>query len=145
MILKSKRKKLEAFEGETILTALNGTVLSAYLMSYERFCSFRPADFASSVVGSQKLVSSAHVLLLTNENINQFPKYRITQTIIELLLSNHPDDCLYCNKTIIANCKVLQRISRIERRFTERKTVLNSTIRKNYRSIRKNIFFAEDV
>jgi len=119
-------KNIEAFEGETILTALKRNGIRVPTLCHMK--DFIPSGACRlcvvELVGSQKLVSSCSfpvsegMKLLTNS-----PRViESRKTIVELLLSNHPDDCLYCARN--TNCE-LQSLSKeyhvIERRINGKK------------------------
>ena len=47
------------------------------------------------------------------------------KTIVELLLSNHPDDCLYCDRNL--NCELAETFGRTEYQGTKNKGQKNKT------------------
>jgi iron-only hydrogenase group A len=105
-------KKIRAEKGETILTALNrnGIIIPTLC----RMKDFTPTGACRMCVveveGRDRLVTAC------SQPVEEWMKIRthsprvITarKTIVELLLSNHPDDCLYCDRNL--NCE-LQRLS----------------------------------
>ena len=119
-------KLLEAFEGETILTALNRNGIRVPTLCHMK--NFIPTGACRicvvEVVGNPKLVSSCSFPVYDGMKIVTH-SHRVAESrkmIIELLLSNHPDDCLYCARN--SNCE-LQSLSKeyhvIERRIRGRK------------------------
>ncbi len=119
-------KKLEAFEGETILTVLNRNAIRVPTLCHMK--DFIPTGACRlcvvELVGSQKLVSSCSFPVADGMKIltNSPRVIESRKTIIELLLSNHPDDCLYCIRN--NNCE-LQSLSKeyhvIERKISGKK------------------------
>jgi len=105
-------KKIRAEKGETILSALNrnGIIIPTLCRMKE----FTPTGACRMCVveveGSDRLVTAC------SQPVEEWMKIkthspRVVQarkTIVELLLSNHPDDCLYCDRNL--NCE-LQRLS----------------------------------
>jgi iron-only hydrogenase group A len=119
-------KKIKAEKGETILTALNrnGIIIPTLC----RMKDFTPTGACRMCVveveGRDRLVTAC------SQPVEEWMKIRthsprvITarKTIVELLLSNHPDNCLYCDRNL--NCE-LQRLAEElnirERRIPARK------------------------
>jgi iron-only hydrogenase group A len=119
-------KKIKAEKGETILSALNrnGIIIPTLC----RMKDFTPTGACRMCVveveGRERLVTAC------SQPVEEWMKIkthspRVIQarkTIVELLLSNHPDDCLYCDRNL--NCE-LQRLSEElnirERRMRARK------------------------
>jgi iron-only hydrogenase group A len=105
-------KKIRAEKGETILSALNrnGIIIPTLC----RMKDFTPTGACRMCVveveGRERLVTAC------SQPVEEWMKIkthspRVIQarkTIVELLLSNHPDDCLYCDRNL--NCE-LQRLS----------------------------------
>ena len=105
-------KKIKAEKGETILSALNrnGIIIPTLC----RMKDFSPTGACRMCVveveGRDRLVTAC------SQPVEEWMKIRThtprvimaRKTIVELLLSNHPDDCLYCEKNL--NCE-LQRLS----------------------------------
>lgn len=105
-------KKIKAEKGETILSALNrnGIIIPTLCRMKE----FTPTGACRMCVveveGRDRLVTAC------SQPVEEWMKIkthspRVIQarkTIVELLLSNHPDDCLYCDRNL--NCE-LQRLS----------------------------------
>jgi NADP-reducing hydrogenase subunit HndD len=105
-------KKIKAEKGETILSALNrnGIIIPTLC----RMKDFTPTGACRMCVveveGRERLVTAC------SQPVEEWMKIRthsprvITarKTIVELLLSNHPDDCLYCDRNL--NCE-LQRLA----------------------------------
>ena len=119
-------KKLEAFEGETILTALKRNGIRVPTLCHMN--DFIPSGACRlcvvEIVGNPRLVSSCSFPVSDGMRIltNSPRVIESRKTIIELLLSNHPDDCLYCNRN--NNCE-LQSLAKeyhvIERRIHGKK------------------------
>jgi len=119
-------RKIKAEKGETILSALNRNGIKIPTLC--RMKEFTPTGACRMCVveveGRDRLVTAC------SQPVEEWMKIRthsprvITarKTIVELLLSNHPDDCLYCDKNL--NCE-LQRLSEElnirERRIRARK------------------------
>lgn len=119
-------KKIKAEKGETILSALNrnGIIIPTLC----RMKDFTPTGACRicvvEVEGRDRLVTAC------SQPVEEWMKIRthsprvITarKTIVELLLSNHPDNCLYCDRNL--NCE-LQRLAEElnirERRIPSRK------------------------
>lgn len=105
-------KKIRAEKGETILSALNrnGIIIPTLCRMKE----FTPTGACRMCVveveGRDRLVTAC------SQPVEEWMKIRthsprvITarKTIVELLLANHPDDCLYCDRNL--NCE-LQKLS----------------------------------
>jgi NADP-reducing hydrogenase subunit HndD len=105
-------KKIKAEKGETILAALNrnGIIIPTLCRMKE----FTPTGACRMCVveveGRERLVTAC------SQPVEEWMKIRThsprviqaRKTIVELLLSNHPDDCLYCDRNL--NCE-LQRLS----------------------------------
>ncbi len=124
--LQVNNKKIKAEKGETILSALNrnGIIIPTLC----RMKDFTPTGACRMCVveveGRERLVTAC------SQPVEEWMKIkthspRVIQarkTIVELLLSNHPDDCLYCDRNL--NCE-LQRLSEElnirERRMRARK------------------------
>ena len=105
-------KKIKAEKGETILSALNrnGIIIPTLCRMKE----FTPTGACRMCVveveGRERLVTAC------SQPVEEWMKIKThsprvimaRKTIVELLLSNHPDDCLYCDRNL--NCE-LQRLS----------------------------------
>ena len=119
-------RKIKAEKGETILSALNrnGIIIPTLC----RIKEFTPTGACRMCVveveGRDRLVTAC------SQPVEEWMKIRthsprvITarKTIVELLLSNHPDDCLYCDKNL--NCelqKLSEELNIRERRIRARK------------------------
>jgi iron-only hydrogenase group A len=114
-------KSLKAEKGETILSALNrnGIIIPTLCRMKE----FSPTGACRicvvEVEGRDRLVTAC------SQPVEEWMKIRThsprvimaRKTIVELLLSNHPDDCLYCDRNL--NCE-LQKLSE-ELNIRERK------------------------
>jgi iron-only hydrogenase group A len=120
-------KLIQARKGETILAALfrNGlrvpTLCSHKELSPTGACRICVVE----VDGIQNLVTSCSFPVYEGMKIQTHsPRVvKARKTLVELLLSNHPDDCLYCERN---GCCELQDLSEElnirERRFTGRKS-----------------------
>jgi iron-only hydrogenase group A len=105
-------KKIKAEKGETILSALNrnGIIIPTLC----RIKEFTPTGACRMCVveveGRDRLVTACSQPVEEWMKIQTHSPRVITarRTIVELLLSNHPDDCLYCDRNL--NCE-LQRLS----------------------------------
>jgi iron-only hydrogenase group A len=105
-------KKIKAEKGETILSALNrnGIIIPTLC----RMKGFTPTGACRMCVveveGRERLVTacSQHVEEWMKIKTHSPRVITARKTIVELLLSNHPDDCLYCDRNL--NCE-LQRLS----------------------------------
>jgi iron-only hydrogenase group A len=105
-------KKIKAEKGETILSALNrnGIIIPTLCRMKE----FSPTGACRMCVveveGRDRLVTAC------SQPVEEWMKIRThtqrviiaRKTIVELLLSNHPDDCLYCDRNL--SCE-LQKLS----------------------------------
>ncbi|MCX6253248.1 MAG: 2Fe-2S iron-sulfur cluster-binding protein [Bacteroidia bacterium] len=110
--LQVNNKKIRAEKGETILSALNrnGIIIPTLCRMKE----FTPTGACRMCVveveGRDRLVTAC------SQPVEEWMKIKThsprvimaRKTIVELLLSNHPDDCLYCDRNL--NCE-LQRLS----------------------------------
>jgi len=119
-------KIIKAKRGETILMALNRNGIKVPTLCYME-------DLASSgacricvveVEGYENLVPSCSQQVEEWMRIKTHsPKViKARKTIVELLLSNHPDDCLYCERN--GNCelqKLAIELNVLERRISGRK------------------------
>jgi len=105
-------RKIKAEKGETILSALNrnGIIIPTLC----RMKDFTPTGACRMCVveveGRERLVTACSQPVEEWMKIKTHSPRVITarKTIVELLLSNHPDDCLYCDRNL--NCE-LQRLS----------------------------------
>ncbi|HOY30545.1 MAG TPA: NADH-dependent [FeFe] hydrogenase, group A6 [Bacteroidales bacterium] len=103
-------KKYQAEKGETILTVLNRNGIKVPTLCHMK--NFIPSGACRMCVveleGSAKLVSSCSFPVSDGMKINTHSPRVLDarKTIVELLLSNHPDDCLYCVRN--ANCELQQ-------------------------------------
>ena len=115
-------KYYEAFEGETILAVLNRNGIKVPTLCNMK--NFIPSGACRICVveleGNSKLVSSCSFPASDGMKIKTHSSRVIEarKTIVELLLSNHPDDCLFCVRN--SNCE-LQSLSKeyhvVERRI----------------------------
>jgi iron-only hydrogenase group A len=105
-------KKIKAEKGETILSALNrnGIIIPTLCRMKE----FTPTGACRMCVveveGKDRLVTACSQPVEEWMKIKTHSPRVITarRTIVELLLSNHPDNCLYCDRNL--NCE-LQRLA----------------------------------
>jgi iron-only hydrogenase group A len=105
-------KKIKAEKGETILSALNrnGIIIPTLCRMKE----FTPTGACRlcvvEVEGRERLVTACsqpvEEWMIIHTHTPRVIKAR--KTIVELLLSKHPDDCLYCDRNL--NCE-LQRLA----------------------------------
>lgn len=93
-------KMLDASDGETILTVLNRNGIHVPTLCHMK--NFIPSGACRICVveleGSAKLVTACSQPVAPGMKIRTHSPRVIEarKTIVELLLSNHPDDCLYC-------------------------------------------------
>lgn len=105
-------KKIKAEKGETILSALNRNGIKIPTLC--RMKEFTPTGACRMCVveveGKERLVTACSQPVEEWMKIKTHSPRVITarRTIVELLLSNHPDDCLYCDRNL--NCE-LQRLA----------------------------------
>ena len=105
-------KSIKAEKGETILSALNRNGIMIPTLC--RMAEFTPTGACRMCVveveGRDRLVTacSAPVEEWMKIKTHSPRVIRARKTIVELLLSNHPDDCLYCDRNL--DCE-LQRLS----------------------------------
>ncbi len=105
-------KNIKAEKGETILSALNSNGI--IIPTLCRMPEFTPTGACRMCVveveGRERLVTacSAPVEEWMKIKTHSPRVIRARKTIVELLLSNHPDDCLYCDRNL--DCE-LQRLS----------------------------------
>jgi iron-only hydrogenase group A len=105
-------RRITAEKGETILSALNrnGIIIPTLCRMKE----FTPTGACRMCVveieGKERLVTACSQPVEEWMKIHTHSQrvIRARKTIVELLLSNHPDDCLYCERNL--NCE-LQRLS----------------------------------
>lgn len=119
-------KQYEAHQGETVLNVLNRNGIRVPTLCHMK--GFLPTGACRICVveleGSGKLVSSCSFPVFDGMKVKTHSPRVIDarKTIVELLLSNHPDDCLYCVRN--SNCE-LQKLSKeyhvVERRITGNK------------------------
>jgi len=121
MILENKminievnNKKIEAKPGETILTALKRAGITVPTLCFLegmtptgscRMCVVEIEGFADLIPSCAFPVSEGMKIYTDSQRVVNARK-----TIVELLLANHPDDCLYCPRNM--NCE-LQKLSEI--------------------------------
>jgi len=119
-------KKISAEKGETILSALNrhGIIIPTLC----RMKDFTPTGACRMCVvevdGREKLVTACSQPVEEWMKINTHSPRVINarKTIVELLLSNHPDDCLYCDRNLDCELqKLAGELNITERRIRSRK------------------------
>ncbi len=119
-------RKIKAEKGETILSALsrNGIIIPTLC----RMKDFTPTGACRMCVveveGRDRLVTACSQPVEEWMKIKTHSPRVITarKTIVELLLSNHPDDCLYCDKNLNCELQVLSEELNIrERRIRAKK------------------------
>jgi iron-only hydrogenase group A len=119
-------KKIKAEKGETILSALNrnGIIIPTLCRMKE----FSPTGACRMCVveveGRDRLVTACSQPVEEWMKIKTHSPRVITarKTIVELLLSNHPDDCLYCERNLICELQRLaEELNIRERRIRGRK------------------------
>jgi iron-only hydrogenase group A len=105
-------KNIRAEKGETILSALNRNGI--FIPTLCRMKDFTPTGACRMCVveveGKDRLITACSQPVEEWMKIKTHSPRVITarKTIVELLLSNHPDDCLYCDRNL--NCE-LQRLA----------------------------------
>ena len=105
-------KRIKAEKGETILSALNRNGI--FIPTLCRMKEFTPTGACRMCVveveGRERLVTACSQPVEEWMVIRTHSPRVITarKTIVELLLSKHPDDCLYCDRNL--NCE-LQRLA----------------------------------
>ena len=119
-------KKIRAEKGETILSALNrnGIIIPTLCRMKE----FTPTGACRMCVvevdGRDRLVTAC------SQPVEEWMKIKThsprvimaRKTIVELLLSNHPDDCLYCDRNLNCELQYLsEQLNIRERRIRGRK------------------------
>lgn len=120
-------KKIEAKQGETILSALKRAGITVPTLCFLdgmtptgscRMCVVEIEGFADLIPSCAFPVSEGMKIQTDSQRVVNARK-----TIVELLLANHPDDCLYCPRNM--NCE-LQRLSEIagvtDRKFLAKKS-----------------------
>lgn len=101
-------RKIKAEKGETILSALNRNGIMIPTLC--RMKEFTPTGACRMCVveveGRERLVTACSQPVEEWMKIKTHSPRVITarKTIVELLLSNHPDDCLYCDRNL--NCEL---------------------------------------
>lgn len=114
-------KKIEAFQGETILKALNRNNINVPTLCHikDMFPSGACRMCVVEVEGRRSLVTACSEPVSEGMKIKTHSPRVLNsrKVIVELLLSNHPDDCLYCVRS--GSCE-LQSLSK-ELNITERR------------------------
>ncbi len=105
-------KSIRAEKGETILSALNrnGIMIPTLCRMQEYTPTGACRMCVVEVEGRERLVTACSALVEEWMKIRTHsPRViKARKTIVELLLSNHPDDCLYCDRNL--DCE-LQKLS----------------------------------
>ncbi len=122
-------KQIKALKGETILSALNRNGISVPTLCYMPKLSPTGACrmCVVEIEGKSDLIPSCSFPVEEWMKIRTHsPRViKARKTLVELLLANHPDDCLYCVRN--TNCELQKLASEHnvrERRFHGRKSVL---------------------
>lgn len=101
-------KTIEAHKGETILSALERNGMSVPTLCYMKdlFPSGACRMCVVEVEGGRNLTPACSFPVFEGMKIKTHSPRVINarRTIVELLLSNHPDDCLYCHRN--NNCEL---------------------------------------
>ncbi len=101
-------KKFKAEQGETILDALKRNGMSVPTLCYmkDMFPTGACRMCVVEVEGNRNLMPSCSFPVASGMKIQTHSPRVINarKTIVELLLSNHPDDCLYCERN--GNCEL---------------------------------------
>lgn len=104
-------KSIKAEKGETILSALNRNGINIPTLC--RMQDFTPTGACRMCVveveGKERLVTACSALVEEWMKIQTHsPRViKARKTIVELLLSNHPDDCLYCDRNLDCELQTL--------------------------------------
>lgn len=127
-------RKIEANKGETILQALNREGISVPTLCYMknllpsgacRICLVEVENLGGRLIPSCSFPAEEGMIIKTHS-----PKViEARKIIVELLLSNHPDDCLYCVRN--RNCELqslAEELNVRERRIRGRKNRINKDI-----------------
>jgi len=127
MEIEVNNRKVEARQGETILTALNRVGIHVPTLCHLEglFPSGACRMCVVEIEGIPGLVPSCAYPVEEGMKIRTHsPRaLRARKTIVELLLSDHPDDCLYCVKN--GNCELqalAEELGVRQRRYTGEKT-----------------------
>ncbi len=95
-------KQIKAKQGETILSALKRNGMSVPTLCYMKdlFPSGACRMCVVEVDGSRNLIPACSFPVSEGMKIKTHSQrvIKARKTIVELLLSNHPDDCLYCER-----------------------------------------------
>jgi len=108
MMIEVNNRLIEAKEGETILTALKQAGIHVPTLCYmeDLFPSGACRMCVVEVEGKPNLVPSCAYPVEKGMKIktHSHRAVRARKAIVELLLANHPDDCLYCSRN--GNCRL---------------------------------------
>lgn len=123
-------KTIKAEKGETILSALNRAGINVPTLCHMKGFAFTGACrlCVVEVEGKDKLITSCSFPVEEWMKIKTHsPRViKARQTIVELLLANHPDDCLYCVRNLNCELQTLaKQLNIADRRFQGRKNQHN--------------------
>lgn len=119
-------RKIEAQKGETILNALNRNGIRVPTLCYMK--DFTPTGACRICVveleGNENLIPACSHPVIEGMVIRTHSQrvIKARKAIVELLLANHPDDCLYCSRN--GNCelqKLAMELNIRERKFPKKK------------------------
>lgn len=125
-LIEVDNKMIEAREGETFLTAVNrnGTKIPTLCYMKDRFPSGACRMCVVEELNSGKLITACSYPVYEGAKIlTHSPRViEARKSIVELLLANHPDDCLYCVRN--KNCELQdlsQELDVCERNYSSKK------------------------
>ncbi|MDY0099658.1 MAG: [Fe-Fe] hydrogenase large subunit C-terminal domain-containing protein, partial [Bacteroidales bacterium] len=126
LTIQVNNKKIKARKGETILSALNRNGIMIPTLC--RMRDFTPTGACRicvvEVEGKERLVTAcSHPVEEWMKIWTHSPRViTARKTIVELLLSNHPDDCLYCDRNLHCELqKLAEELNIRERRIRGKK------------------------
>ncbi len=126
LTIQVNNKKIKARKGETILSALNRNGIMIPTLC--RMQDFTPTGACRicvvEVEGKERLVTAcSHPVEEWMKIWTHSPRViTARKTIVELLLSNHPDDCLYCDRNLHCELqKLAEELNIRERRIRGKK------------------------
>lgn len=126
-------KKINAKEGNTILSVLRENNIKVPSLCYMeeltptgacRLCVVEVENMRNLVPSCSTLITDGMKILTHSPRV-----MRARKTIVELLLDNHPDDCLYCVRN--ANCEL--------RKLAEELNIRDRNYKKHTRRFKKDI------
>ncbi|MDT8308867.1 MAG: NADH-dependent [FeFe] hydrogenase, group A6 [Bacteroidales bacterium] len=125
-LIEVDNKMIEAREGETFLSAVNrnGTKIPTLCYMKDRFPSGACRMCVVEELNSGKLITACSYPVYEGAKIlTHSPRViEARKSIVELLLANHPDDCLYCVRN--KNCELQdlsQELDVCERNYSSKK------------------------